>query len=140
MAHDFFTQGWAEAWGEAIRSNEPYREAARTWESPMVLLSTASAELGVPERAVWADLFQGECRAARAAPAEDLETSPYVLAADVRSWKRVLDGELEVIPGIMRGKLKLTRGGLASLLPYVAAAKQLVLSATRVETRFPEGI
>ncbi|HET9225671.1 MAG TPA: hypothetical protein VFR31_03330 [Thermoanaerobaculia bacterium] len=50
----------------------------------------------------------------------------------------MLDGELEPISGIMRGKLKLARGSLATLLPYVPAPKQLVVSATRVETVVPE--
>lgn len=140
MPHDFFTQGWAEAWGESIRNNEAYREAGRAWASPMILLSAADPELGISERAVYADLFQGDCREARAATAEDLESCPYILAADIRTWKRVLDGELEPIPGLMRGKLKLRRGNLAALLPHVAGSKQLVLSATRVETLFPEGI
>jgi putative sterol carrier protein len=40
----------------------------------------------------------------------------------------------------MRGKLKLAKGSLASLLPYVAAAKEMVLAAACVETRYPQGV
>lgn len=140
MPHEMFSHAWAEAWGDAIRANEAYRGAARSWEWPIVLTMKADPELGVPERSVYADLFHGDCREARAATPADLESAPYVLAGEPRNWKRVLDGELEPISGIMRGKLKLARGSLASLLPYVPAAKQLVVSATRVETVFPEGI
>jgi putative sterol carrier protein len=140
MRHEMFTHSWAVAWGEAIRANEAYREAARTWEWPIVLMVKEDPGLGVPERSVYVDLFRGECRAARVATPDDLETVPYILVAEVRSWKRLLDGEIETISGIMRGKLKLARGSLASLLPHVQAAKQLVVSATRVETLFPEGI
>ncbi len=140
MPHEMFTHSWAMAWGEEIRANEAYREAARTWEWPIVLTMKEDRELGVPERSVYADLFRGDCREARAATPADLESAPFVLAGEARNWKRVLDGELEPISGIMRGKLKLARGSLATLLPYVPAAKQLVVSATRVETLFPEGL
>ena len=44
------------------------------------------------------------------------------------------------IPSIMRGRIRLTRGSLATLLPYVLAARELVSAATRVETCFPEGM
>lgn len=140
MPHEMFSHSWAEAWADAIRANEAYREAARSWEWPIVLTMREDAALGLPERSVFADLFRGECRGARAATPADLESAPFVLAGELRNWKRVLDGELEPISGILRGKLKLARGSLATLLPYVPAAKQLVVSATWVETVFPEGI
>lgn len=134
-----FTHEWAVSWGEQIRSNEEYREAARSWQWAMVFTMRAAPDLGVPERSVFLDLFEGDCREARAATAEDLESVPFVMSADPATWKRVVDRQLEPIPGLMRGKLKLVKGSLASLLPYVKASKELVLSAARVETRFPEG-
>lgn len=140
MPHDMFTHGWAVAWGEEIRANPEYREAARSWKWPMVFIMWAAPELGVPERSVFLDLFEGDCREARAATAEDVESAPYVISADPATWKRVVDRELEPIPGLMRGTLKLEKGSLASLLPYLRASKELVLSAARVNTCFPEGL
>jgi putative sterol carrier protein len=140
MPYEMFTHAWAEAWGKAIQANDDYREAASRWEWPIVLQSLADPGLGITERAVYADLFRGDCREARAATPEDLESVPYVMSAEPRVWKRVLDGEIEPITGILRGKLKLVKGSVATLLPYVAAAKQLVVSATRVGTLYPEGM
>jgi putative sterol carrier protein len=141
MAYAMFTQEWAEAWAVRINESGAYKEAARTWTWPVVLALRADPGRGVPEPLyVFLDLFQGDCRAARTARPDDLESAPYVLAADPVVWKQVLDGKLEPIPGLMRGKIKLERGSLASLLPYVQAAKELVAAATRVDTRFPEGL
>lgn len=89
------------------------------------------------DRAVFADLWHGECRAARRASDEDREGADFVIRADAGTWQRVLGGDLEPIFGIMSGKLKLTRGSLARLTPHLAASRELVLAATRVDSTFP---
>ena len=55
------------------------------------------------------------------------------------TWKRVLAGDLEPIFGIMSGKLELARGSLAKLVPQIAAARELVAAAARIDTVFPAG-
>jgi putative sterol carrier protein len=140
MAYEMFTHDWAVACGEQINANEDYRKAARNWHWPLVLTMTAAPALSLSERSVYLDLFEGDCREARAARPADAESVPYVISADPKTWKQVLDRDLEPIFGLMRGKLKLAKGSLVSLLPYVAAAKEMVLSAACVETRYPEGV
>jgi putative sterol carrier protein len=140
MSYEVFTHDWAVACGDQINANEEYRKAARNWKWPLVLIMKADARLGVPERSVFLDLFEGDCREARVAQAADLEAVPYVISADPPTWKRVLEHDLEPIPGIMRGKLKLVKGSLVSLLPYVTAAKEMVNSAANVDTRFPASL
>jgi putative sterol carrier protein len=140
MSYEMFTHDWAVACGDQINANEEYRKAAKNWKWPLVLTMKADAKLGVPERSVYLDLFQGDCREARVAQPADLEAVPYVISADPPTWKRVLEHDLEPIPGLMRGKLKLVKGSLVSLLPYVTAAKEMVNSAANVDTRFPQGL
>lgn len=140
MSYEVFTHDWAVACGDQINANEDYRKAAKNWKWPMVLTMKADAKLGVPERSVFLDLFEGDCREARVAQAADLEEAPYVISADPPTWKRVLEHDLEPIPGLIRGKLKLVKGSLVSLLPYVTAAKEMVNSAANVDTRFPAGL
>jgi putative sterol carrier protein len=140
MSYEMFTHEWAVACGDQINANEDYRKAARTWKWPMVLTMKADAKLELPERSVYLDLFEGDCREARAAQPADIEHAHYIISADPPTWKRVLDRDLEPIPGLLRGKLKLDKGGLVSLLPYVTAAKEMVSSAANVDTRYPEGL
>ena len=143
MAAEVFTGAWAEAWCEQINESDAYREAAADWEGEIVLRVTADPAFGLPEpRAVRVDLWHGECRGASATAADgpaDEHDAPYVLEADPYSWKRVLDGELDPIAGLMRGKLKLRRGSVVELARYVKAAKELVRAAGRVEASYPEG-
>ena len=140
MPHEMFTRDWAVAWSERINASGAYRSAAQAWKWPVILTMQEDPGLGVGERSVYLDLFQGECREAREAGPADFASAPYILAADPVTWKQVLDGRLEPIPGIMRGRIRLAKGSLATLLPYVLAAKEMVAAATCVETTFPEGL
>ena len=140
MPFEMFTPEWAVAWGREINASDAYRLAAQTWKWPVILTMKEDPAHGVPERSIYLDLLKGECREARSAAPEDFEATPFVLTADSKAWKQVLQGELEPIPAIMRGRVRLLKGSLATLLPYVLAAKELVSAAGRVETRFPEGI
>lgn len=140
MSYEMFTHEWAVACGDQIRANEDYRKVARTWKWLLVLTMKADPRLGLPERSVYFDLFEGDCREARAAQPADLVRAHYIISADPQTWKQVLDRDLEPLPGLMRGKLKLDKGGMISLLPYVAAAKEMVASAANVDTRYPAGL
>jgi putative sterol carrier protein len=137
MAHDLFSHDWVGAWRQAIQASEELR-AKNGWRWPLVLVARGVGR--IEERAVFLDLCDGECREARVATAQDLEQVPYILAAELRIWKRLMERALEPLAGIMKGQLKLVRGSVASLLPYASAAKELVAAAIRVETSFPEGI
>lgn len=140
MAQEIFTGDWARAWCRELNESDAYADAAENWEGALVLRVRADPSHGLDERRqVWVDLHHGECRGARAAGEEDVEDVPYLIEADPYSWQRVLDGELDPIVGLMRGKLKLERGSVVELARYVKAAKELVRAAGRVETAYPEG-
>lgn len=140
MAYEIFTGDWARAWCRELNESEAYAAAAEDWEGALILRVQADPSYGIEEdRAVWVDLHHGACRGARAAADDDAGATPYLIQADPYSWKRILDGEMDPISGLMRGKLKLERGSVVELARYVRAAKELVRAAGRVETAYPEG-
>lgn len=138
---ELFSESWAVDWGEELRRSAAYRQAAATWEGDLVLELAADTAVGVLEtRAVYLDLWRGDCRDARSAVAADCEAAKYFIAADPTSWMRVLRAEVAPVAAIMRGMLRLRRGSVAGLMPHVPAAKELVLAATRIETSYPPGL
>jgi putative sterol carrier protein len=138
MKVQLYSDEWAKAAAGAIAASDSYKQAARTWEGSMVFTLQADPSLGVPEnRSVFFDLWHGECRDGRSATGSDLEAATYIISADAYTWQQVMEGKLEPIAGLMRGKLKLARGNMAVLARYVLAAKELVRSATQVDTEFP---
>lgn len=137
---ELFGEEWARAWGEELTKSEIYRTAAASWEGSMVFGMHPDEELGVTTpRRIFLDLWHGVCREARAAGEDDLAAAPYVITAAAAVWKEVLEGRIEPLWAVMSGRLKLARGSVARLLPYVNAAKELLAAARRVPTEFPAG-
>lgn len=137
---DVFTDPWARTWCEVLDRDETYRQAASGWEGALALVLEGDEELGpARDRAVYLDLHRGRCRRGRAATDEDLETAPFVLRGPSATWKRVLEGGLDPIFALMSGKLRLSRGSVARLVPYTRAAKRMVEVARGLETAYPEG-
>lgn len=134
-----FTEQWAQSWCQALNEDPSFRSAAATWEGDVVVVMTRSNAAGAPERAVWIDIAQGECRAARVASEADMAGAGYVLAAAGPVWKEILSGRQNPLTALMTGKLRLIRGSLAALVPYGAMARELIRLATEMEATFPDG-
>ena len=134
---EVFTAEWCVACCDRLNRRESYRLAAAGWEGAAVLLMSADPEHGIDaDRAVWLDIHHGQCRSARVATAEDLETAPYVFRADPARWKRLLANEIDPVSAVMQGKLKLSRGNLFTLAKYAPAAREMVLAAGEVGGTF----
>ena len=131
-----FTPEWARAWCTALNASELYRTVAATWRGSVAL--TVGGDGSSPSTpAVFLDLEQGSCRAARVASADDLVAASYVFEAEPALWKELLSGSGSPVMAIMTGRLRLVRGELSQLLPYAAAAKELLALASAVESVFP---
>lgn len=136
---EVFSEAWASDWCLTLNSNPVYRSAAATWEGSVALVMTLDGSTQSPKRAVYLDLWHGECRAARVASDQDVESATYVLTGLAASWRDVLTGRAAPLMAIMGGKIRVSRGSLASLVPYAAAAKELVATATQMDNVFPDG-
>ena len=134
MPLEAFTDPWLNQWVAEIQSSESYRRSAASWEWTLCLQVTDSEDT----KAVFLDLWRGECRGAHMATDDDLSTADFVLAAPLDTWKLVLDSKLDPIFGVMTGKLKLARGNVAKLTPYMQASKDLVAAAAQIDTVFPD--
>ncbi len=129
-----FTAPWAQAWREVLNASEIYRSAAAAWEGAVALVM--HAEDDVPARAVYLDLWHGECRAAGAAGPEDLERARFVFEAPVGTWRELMEGRTSPMTALLAGGLRLTRGSLLELLPFASAAKELMAVASKVPVAF----
>ncbi len=132
MSHPVFSAPWAAACTEAINAAPAYRAAAATWEGAILLEMQPDDVTGGPAEQVFFDLWHGECRVARVASPADADAARYVLSGSTSAWELVLSGRVAPLLAVMTGKLKLSRGSLAELLPYVSAAKELVTAVASV--------
>jgi putative sterol carrier protein len=136
---EIFTAPWAAAWRRELNASPAYREKAATWEGAVALRMSADPALGVAEpRAVWLDLHHGACRDARPATPADLDGAAYLFDAEPAVWKEVLGGRLSPVAALLGGRLRLLKGSVMSLLPYVAAAQELMVTASLIYRQFPD--
>ena len=127
-----FSAPWATACAVAINAAPAYQAAAASWEGAILLEMVPEDVEGSAPHQVYFDLWHGECRAARLASPTDAGAARYVLSGSTSAWEQVLSGRVAPLLAVMTGKLKLTRGSLAELLPYVTAAKELVTAVASV--------
>lgn len=133
---EIFSGEWAAICARTLNEGGEYRTVASAWEARIVLTMTGVGADGA-ERRVWLDLFQGSCREARAALAEDESEARYVLSGTAESWRMVLSGALPPLTAILTGKLRLAKGSVMELVPWVSAARELVRAAAAVPATFP---
>jgi diacylglycerol O-acyltransferase / wax synthase len=130
-----FSEPWAEAMQTAINNSRTYYEASTTWVAgPLAFVMRAAPQYGYPlPTAVLLDLRKGRCREAHSVPLRQAYAeASFVIEGDYENWNRVLCGEAQPLMMLMRGKLHLSKGSMARLLPFTRSAQELVHCAQQV--------
>lgn len=138
MALDFPSAEWCAAYKNAINENAGYKQAAKDWTHGVVaMVVKADPALKIDhDTAMWLDVHQGTCRDCRIVGSEEAQKADFMLVADYAKWKSVIRGELDPTKGMMQGKLKLTKGHMPTMVKFVNASKELVVSTQKVPTKF----
>ena len=130
------TPAWIATYESLIRNDEEYRKLAKGWEGTVVIHITAEPAVGLDEDMyLLIDLWHGDCRSVRLVPTEVGEAGDYVLTASYDRWKQVMTKELDVVKGLMQGKIKL-KGHLPTIVRYNKAAVRLVDLVATIPTIF----
>lgn len=144
----FGSPEWAELFVEAVNSNEAYAKAADWWEGDFIFQIDPHGGLDHQIKA-WVGLHHGKCTGCQAlkddeefkvlekgeAPSGQPFEVEYVYAARIDVWEKILKKELDPIRALLSGQAKVT-GDMPKILRATEAAKELVASATTIETEF----
>jgi putative sterol carrier protein len=134
MAIPFMTEEWAKAFMDAINNNDAYKEAAATWEGDFYFVAEMKDGASAT---VYLDLWHGACRDAYLVADPSSKAPEFEVSGKIPSWKKVIGKQVDPIQALITRQLKL-KGNMAKVLRAVKAAQELVNSATRVPTEFPE--
>lgn len=140
MALPFPSPEWTQAFADAVNNNAVYREHGKPWTfGAVAMVVEKNPEVGINEdTGMILDVHQGECRSATLVHGMDaVADCPFIIVAPYERWKKVINGDLDPIKGMMEGKLKMTKGNLPTMLRFVQSSRALVTSATDVPTEFP---
>jgi putative sterol carrier protein len=133
MAFPFPTDEWIKEAMVKINASEGYQKAAKVWEGDLVFIVTAVPD----ERQVaylYMDLWHGECRDAYETDAD--KNSEFTITAPMAVWRKVLEGKLDPIRGLMSRQLKQT-GSLSKIMKSPKAATELVNACSAIDTEWP---
>ncbi|MHA2002640.1 MAG: SCP2 sterol-binding domain-containing protein [Candidatus Thorarchaeota archaeon] len=144
----FGTQEWVDLYVDAINSNEAYAKAADWWEGDFIFQVDPHGGLDKQLR-LWVGLYHGKCTGCKIlkesdevklldkgeAPSGQPFEAEYIYAARIDVWEQIMKKELDPIRALLSGKAKVT-GDMAKVLRATEAAKELVVSASTIETEF----
>ena len=130
-----FSADWASAFMTAVNSDDTYRDVAKGWTNPVALVVEPGVDIDAGA-AVQVDLEAGTCLSALSLAPADV-SAPFVLSADLDTWKEILGGAADPIMAVARGKVRLTRGSLGTLMLHARGAKALVACAQKIDTLWP---
>lgn len=137
MAHTFPSPEWTAAYKDAVNGNAAYREAGKTWlHGAVAFVVEKDPALGLEkDSALILDVHGGECRATRWVERAVAESdAPFVIVGKYDRWKDVITGKEDPIKSMMQNKLRLVKGHLPTVIRYVESSRQLVKSASAVDS------
>jgi putative sterol carrier protein len=135
----YFMPEWVGAWENYLKSDKVYRSVALPdWEGAVVLHVQKNPDYGVDQDIyVYLDLWHNEVRSIRIVPADYGKQGAYVITGTIERWMAVGKRELDVVKGMMQGKLKL-KGNLPAIVRAIKPAVRLVEAAAEVGGKMPD--
>ena len=134
MTFKFQSDEWIKELSGKLNESEAYERSAKDWEGDFIFIvepddaydGTAYLFLG---------LHHGKSPDAALVESEDAREVEFVISAPFSNWRKVIEGELEPIQGMMTRKLKLA-GNMMKIMRYPKAAKEIVTCCALVPTDF----
>lgn len=134
----YFSPEWVHLYEEAVQNDADYQAAAKTWEGSVALHVEPAEHYGIGiDIYLLMDLWHGECRSMRIVPPKAGESANFVITGTMKQWTKVGRKELDVVKGMMQGKLRL-KGDLPTIVRAVKACIRLVEISTRVGGKYPD--
>lgn len=132
MKYKFPSDEWIKKLQEMLNSSESYQRSAKDWEGDFIFTiepddaydQTTYLHLG---------LYHGKSPGAALVEENQLPETEFSLSAPFSTWKRVIEGKLDPIQGMMTRQLKL-KGDLMKIMRYPKAAQEIVSSCANIPT------
>jgi len=130
----FPSEEWIKTYMEKLNNNEAYKDAASTWEGDFIFQIDPDGEIVEEPIRFYLDLWHGDCRDAMMAD-EDTDAE-FVYQGPYKNWKKLIEGEIDPIKGLMSRKFKLGKGDMGKVMRATKAAAELVATASQMPTKY----
>lgn len=134
MTYPFPSDAWIKQLQEVLNQNEAYERSARDWEGDFIFV--IEPDQAFPDTAYFLlELYHGSSPGAAMLDSENIPKTEYTINAPYSTWRKVIEGKLDPIQGMMMGQLKL-KGDLMKIMRYPKAAQEIVSSCAKVPTKW----
>ena len=132
MAHKFPSDDWIKALSDLLNDSDSYQRSAKDWEGDFVFVVDTD-ETFSEIAYLYLQLYHGASPGAAMVDPDNLPETEYTIKAPFTTWRKVIDGKLDPIQGMMTGQLKL-RGNLMKIMRYPKAAQEIVSCCAKIPT------
>jgi len=134
MAFKFPSDEWIKELSRQLNDSESYERAAKDWEGDFVFIVEPD-ETYDDTAYLFLGLYHGKSPEAAMVASKDEREVEFVLRAPFSNWRKVIEGKLDPIQGMMTKKLRLA-GNMMKIMRYPKAAKEIVSCCALVPTEW----
>lgn len=134
MAYQFLSDAWIKQLMDELNSNQDYKRSAKDWEGDFIFVIKPDQDLD-EEVYYYLGLHHGEATGGGRLEAMEEKETEFVVRAPYGTWRRVIDGNLDPIQGMLTNQLKL-KGDLMMVMRYPKAAQEIVASCAKIPTEW----
>jgi putative sterol carrier protein len=136
MALKFPSDEWIKELSRQLNASEAYEKSAKDWEGDFVFIIEPDDNYD-DTAYLFLSLYHGKSPDAAVIASADEREAEFVLSAPFTTWRRVIEGKLDAIQGMMTRKLKV-KGNMMKIMRYPKAAKEIVACCALVPTDFSD--
>lgn len=137
MAYPFPSDPWIEELAGRLNASESYERSAKDWEGDFLFIVEPD-EAYDDTTYLYLGLHHGKSTGAAVIESEDERETEFVIRAPYSTWRRVIEGKLNPIQGMMTKQLKLS-GNVMKIMRYPKAAQEIVTCCAEVPTEWGGG-
>jgi len=134
MKYKFPSDDWIKKLQEMLNSSESYQRSAKDWEGDF-MFTVEPDDTYDQTTYLHLELYHGKSPGAALVEENQLPETEFSLNAPFSTWRRVIEGKLDPIQGMMTRQLKL-KGDLMKIMRYPKAAQEIVSCCADVPTEW----
>ncbi len=133
MSFKFPSDEWIKELSRQLNTSAAYEQSAKDWEGDFIFVVEPDRTHNDDTAYLFLGLSHGKSPNAALVASKDELPSEFAISAPFRTWRRVIEGKLGPIQGLMMRQLKL-QGNMKKIMRYPKAAKEIVSCCALVPT------
>jgi putative sterol carrier protein len=134
MSIKFPSEEWVKEWENRLNTSESYAQAAANWEGDNLIVILPD-ENYTQTTYIYINLQHGKASDACLPKSLDEKKAAFTSTAPFGTWRKVLEGRMDVIQAMFSNKIKLV-GSMAAIQRQPKATYELVKVAGTIDTDY----